>query len=123
MAAVANAEAMPSHGSQRMPSWHNRHIAEGAMNGNRLISRKRGWDSGPSHQVDSPVLRELTHTAMNDATTNNHVNNRNRPQASVSCPARLGGGEPNENGAVVGGGGGGEGIANGDEGEVGSIRE
>lgn len=114
IAAVATADAMPSHGSQRIPSWHMRHIVTGATKGKRLIRMKRGAVSGPSHHVDNPVLRELTQTAMNDAITNNHVNNKNRPQAIVNWPARLGGGEPNVKGDAVGGGGGGEGMANGE---------
>ncbi len=73
---------------------------------------KRGSVSGPSHHVDNPVLRELTQIAMNEATANSHVNNKNRPQASVSRPARIAGRGPGMKAAEVVSGGGGGGIAN-----------
>lgn len=73
---------------------------------------KRGSVSGPSHHVDRPVLRELNQIAMNEATTNSQVTNKNRPHDCVSCPARIDrGGNAVVNGAARGGGGGG--IVNG----------
>ena len=84
IAAVTSAAAIPKYGSQRSASWHIRHSATGATNGNRLMRMNRGAVCGPSHHVDKPVLRELTQMAMNDATTNSHVTSKKRPHPNVS---------------------------------------
>ncbi len=87
-------------------------MATGATNGNRLMKIERGSVSGPSHHVDRPVLRELTQIAMNEATANSQVTNKNRLQATANWPARtvLAG---NTKGIAAGNGGGGGGIAKG----------
>ena len=81
---MTSAAATPTQGSRRSASWHVKHTANGATNGNRLMAIDRGSVSGPSHHVDNPVLRELTQIAMNDAIANSHVTNKKRLQAMVN---------------------------------------
>lgn len=92
IAAVINAPPMPSSGSHLAFRNAALDIATGARSGSRLMGSGCGCDSGPSHQVAKPMLREAPQIPMIPASTPNQVATVTDLQPMVSCPRRGGGG-------------------------------